>query len=255
MTAATYSNESARSYAESYASFSDVGFSVAIGWSTFFQRPLLKRIRYPRLRYAYRAPAYVLERLATHGCRLTSLQFDERLTGAAIDKQLVGVDLLYLSTHGGQGPQGYETALTNEEWRIVASQLGHGGPRVVVFDTCDLVDRRSADWRTFWMRGAVGPHLRLVLGFSSQATVSPETSRRGDAFAQLLLAGEPVARAWLRATANTGWRGLDRPVAIALGDTPQEARWIATAATMDSLPGLRTADTPFVHALPERDQG
>ena len=36
-------------------------FSTAVGWSTFFQRPLYQRIRYPKLRYSYRAPSYIVE--------------------------------------------------------------------------------------------------------------------------------------------------------------------------------------------------
>jgi hypothetical protein len=236
------------------ASFVPVECSLAIGWSTFFRRPFPKQLRFPKLRYAYRAPAHVLERLTTNGGVLSVLRFDEHFGGDTLDSQLAGVDLLYLSTHGGQGSHGYETALTHEDWRISAGRLGHGGPRAVVFDTCDLVDTRSQDWPDFWKNAPFGPDLRLVLGFSSQATVSPETSCRGDAFGQLVLANEPLARAWLRAATGTIWPGLDKPIAIALGDSDEEARWFATSARLSDLRTPRAETQIHTFVLPEQDQ-
>lgn len=227
--------------------------SIAVGWVTYFERSGIARWRHPRLRYAYRAPAHFVERMVTRGARLASLSFDEHLDAEVLNARAPDADLLYLVTHGGQGSAGYQTALTNGDWRLAGSHLGQKGPTVAVFDTCDLVDRSSRTWRDFWSSGTVGRRLRLVLGFSSQATVSPLTSRRGDAFAQLILAGRPFAEAWLSAATGTIWPALDHPIVIALGDDEDDARKVARTASLHDLPEPRTTDRPHVYALPEED--
>jgi Family of unknown function (DUF6345) len=220
------------------------GIRCAGGWTSFHRRGLLHGLRLPRLRFAYRAPAHFVERTVRHGATLARLQFDEYLTEVTLQETFDSTDLLYLVFHGGQYSDGYHASLTATDWAIASGGFGYDGPLATVFDSCDLVDLAEVDWRLPWRN--VGPRVRLIMGFRSQASIDPTTSQRGEAFAQAILAGEPLGPAWLRCASNTTFAGLDRPVVIGFGDDPDEAERVATTATLKSLIDLGNRKGPDV---------
>jgi hypothetical protein len=155
------------------------------------------------------------------------------------------LDLLWVTTHGEFGRQGYQLDLHREDLPLAAARLGYGGPNVLVLDTCDAVDLSHPTWQQLWL-DAVGPDLRLVLGFSTPATVCESTSLRGRAFAQRILGGEPFASAWLDVATSSAYPGTDHPIAFALADTPQVAEQVLRTASLGNLPGPRGGSGPGV---------
>ena len=221
---------------------------VGVGWATHFSRSGIKRLQYRRLRYAYRAPSFFLQGMIARGDNLEFVEFDEDLTStdlngpAALAPQ---VDVLYIASHGMTSNSGYQLALHGEDWTLMASTFGSTGPAVVIFDTCNLVDLRRNKWEDDWRTSAIGSALRLVLGFSSPATVSQPTSIRGSAFATEL-DRLPVAEAWYASIQSTSYVGTDRPFAIAFGEDDNDAQNILDTARIDALPGPRTSAIPGI---------
>jgi hypothetical protein len=189
------------------------------------------------------------QRLAA-GDSVEFLVFDERLEVADLDASAHALaesaDLLYISTHGECRGGTYRAILHAADWEPSRSGLGNERPLFAVFDTCDLVDPDDENWQAPWTEEDVGRALRLILGFASPATVSPETSARGAAFAQNLAAGQPVARAWLSAVHDTGFPGTDVGIAIALGDDEADAESVLRTATASNLPAPRTSRTASI---------
>jgi hypothetical protein len=176
------------------------------------------------------------------------IHFDEMLkvddldgTAGAIAKS---VDVLYLAGHGACAHGRFQAILYDRDWEPARSGLGDERPVVVIFDMCDLVDLKRDGWQVPWMGASVGLGLRLLLGFSSLATVTAASSLRGSAFAEELSAGEPIADAWLAAVDNTVSPGLDVAIAIGLGDDEADANSVLNTATLANLPGPRAQHSP-----------
>jgi hypothetical protein len=221
--------------------------SVGVAWSTHFQRSGFNQLLYRRLRYAYRAPSLFLEGMLAAGADIRLVTFDENLVDTDLGQAGAAqqVDLLYVATHGMNGATGFELALHANDWALASGGFGDQGPAVVIFDCCDLVHPTATGWDRHWRTDKLGRSLRLVLGFSSPASVSRQASVRGTAFAHEL-ATKPVTDAWFASIQNTSYVGTDKPVAIAFGDSDADARNVLDHARLNSLPGPRSQPTPGV---------
>ncbi len=154
---------------------------IGVGWSTDFPRPWPNQINYRPLRAAYRAPSFFLESMLGGGSVVGFIKFDEQLQ----IEQLVGssaslgarINVLYLVSHGENHNGQYQLDLHKGDWSPAVSGIGDISPTVIVFDTCDLVDLESPNWATYWQSPKIPKTLRIVFGFSSQATVTEETSK------------------------------------------------------------------------------
>lgn len=217
--------------------------NVGVAWATHFQRTGLQW--YPRLRYGYRPASLFLQAMIEGGARSGWVGCDEQLTHLSLD---VGgpaqqVDILYVSSHGGPGANGYEVALHGADWPVLGGGFGIDGPTVVVFDCCDLSVAKP-DWET----AKLGLSLRLILGFSGKASGARKAAVRGTAFADELNQ-QPIADAWCTAVQNTTVTA-EHPVAIALGDTLLDAMTVLDKMTIGALCGPRNAGTPFAATRP-----
>jgi hypothetical protein len=221
--------------------------SVGVAWVTHFQRKGYQRLLYRRLRYAYRAPSLFMQGMLEAGDDAKLLLVDESLADTCLDPggTCQQVDLLYLSTHGMAGAGGFELCLHMLDRSLLAGGFGDDGPAIVVLDCCDLVDLTVGGWDKTWATGKLGKELRLVLGFSTPASVTRQDSVRGTAFVDEL-AKSPVTDAWFAAIQNTSRVGLDQPVAIALGDSPADAQNVLDNLKIGSLPGPRSNRVPDV---------
>ncbi len=222
--------------------------TVGVAWATEFARPGLDRLRYRRLRYAYRAPSFFAGSMLAGGCAVRFVRFDEELQLEHLDgtagRLTDDVDLLYVATHG-YCSSGYRVALRDADWAPCAGDFGASGPSVAVFDTCDLVNLNDPQWWQAWV-SAAGRSLRLLLGFASPATVAHVSTQRGRAFAERILSGDAVARSWLRAVKDTVFPGLDVGIAVAFGDTAHDAEWALREMTLKDLPARRRGTSPVL---------
>ena len=225
--------------------------SIGIGWSSHFERPGLLSFRYRKLRYAYRAPSFFLEAILANQAEVKFLRFDEELVHEDLDgtsgKIGESADLVYFASHGEYKAHGYSLALHDADWQPCAKGLGTGSLSVAVFDTCDLVDLNDTSWRDAWI-SSVGAHLRLLLGFASPATVAPDSTVRGKAFAEEIIAGNPIGHAWLDAVHENAYPGADVAVAIAFGVDTADAQWALREMTLGDLPCPRSSPSPIVTA-------
>jgi hypothetical protein len=179
---------------------------------------------------------------------------DESFAGSDFDgtarRRADDLDLLYAVGHGELRQDEFELVLKVDEWWPSRSGLDADGPRVAVFDACNLLDFRSASWARAWT-AQVRPRLRLVLGFASKATIDKGPSRRGLDFAEQVARGDPVAPAWIAAVrAKAHARSRDVPVALAFGSDPADATFVrdrASIADIAALPALGTQ--PHVELL------
>jgi hypothetical protein len=223
--------------------------SIGVGWSSHFERPGLQRLFYRKLRYAYRAPSFFMETMLAHQAHLKFLRFDEALVHGDLDGtcgQLTeSADLVYFASHGEYKAHGYSLILHGSDWKPCSTGLGTGSLSVAVFDTCDLVDLNDSSWRNDWVSN-VGTHLRLLLGFASPATVATDSTVRGKAFAEQIIAGEPLGHAWLRAVHHTAYAGADVGVAIGFGTDTPDAQWALHEMTLAHLPCPRMPNSPVV---------
>ncbi|MEA2523175.1 MAG: hypothetical protein QOF73_402 [Thermomicrobiales bacterium] len=225
-----------------------MGVRIGVGWCSSFDRPLAQRLHgyrpYRRLRYAYRAPSLFLQGMLRAGADVEFVEFDGDFgTDDLVSRPGRPIDVLYVASHGMSRPDGYRLALHETDWRL-ALPFGVDGPTVAVFDTCFLVNRDDRTWWQPWLAG-LGPSLRLVLGFSSFATVGERQSERGAAFARDLTT-MPFVAAWCAAVGHTSYPETDEPVAIAFGDDAADASHVMETASVGSLPPPRTGAIPVV---------
>jgi Family of unknown function (DUF6345) len=224
--------------------------SVGIGWSTHFPGGgLIRKLKYRRLRYAYRAPAFVAEAMVADGSTLGFLNFDERLKVADLDGTnqalACSVDFLYVASHGEYTSSStYKLILHTGEWPVSGSDLGAGAPSVAAFDTCDLLDLNDPQWPTAWQ--TAGSSLRLLLGFASPATVAADSTLRGRVFAEKILAGDPIGPAWLQAVHGNSYLDTDLGVAVGFGDSLDGADWALHDMTLSDLPKPRYGGSPII---------
>jgi hypothetical protein len=177
------------------------------------------------------------------------LHFDEALLPADLDgtsKQLAeSVDLVYFSSHGEYKAHSYSLILHDSDWKPCGKGLGTTSLAVAVFDTCDLLDLNDPAWHNPWVSSA-GPHLRLLLGFASPATVATDSTARGKAFAKKIIGGDPLGPAWLQAVHGTAYAGADVGVAVGFGDDSAGADWALHDMTLADLPRPRESSSPPV---------
>jgi hypothetical protein len=221
--------------------------SVGVGWSSHFKRSGLKSLLYRKLRYAYRAPAFFAEAMLADGANIKILRFDEALVAADLDGtsgQLAeSVEFFYCASHGEYKTPSYSLILHDADWKPCAKGLGTSRLAVAVFDTCDLLDLNDPVWPNQWVSSA-GLHLRLLLGFASPATVATDSTARGRAFANKIIAGDPIGSAWLEAVHGTAYAGADLGVAIGFGDDPADADWALHNMKLADLPRPRKSSRP-----------
>lgn len=215
---------------------------VAFGgsWCTHFRRRGLTT--YGRLAWSYRAVGLCGSTLEQEGVSdLRQLACDEAFDAANFDgsrggQAADGLDLLYIAAHGELRRQVFTAVLHASEWEPSAGGLdGASGPRVAVFDACNLVDLSDAGWPTPW-EAATRPRLRLVCGFASNATVGKGPTERGREFAALIAANHSVAGAWLRAVvAHSSWLQPDTAVVLGFGADAADANAVLDASLVDLL--------------------
>lgn len=222
---------------------------VGIAWCTHFPRagwgnPGGLWIR--DLRHAYRGPSLFGGELREAGSEVISVTCDETLDLLGLagpPPQLPShADVFYFSSHGMFDDQGYRGLLRDSDWQ--PAQTGLDCP-VVIFDTCYLMDGQRP-WMPLWQTPLVGLRTRLLLGFDGLASQDRGTSLRGLRFAQLLLAGDTFADAWLRAATQTSPHRADRPIAVALGDDPADANAVLQTSSLSSIPAPRTQAVPTI---------
>lgn len=229
--------------------------SVTVGavWCTNFSGAL-RAVRHRRLRYAYRAPAFFADEALRSGMTIEFLRFDADFETRDVDGTTnalaESVDVLYLTSHGQTGGKGYSAILHSSDWLPATTGFGQTRPVVAVFDTCDLLDPSDPNWKVHWEVSTAGTALRLLLGFSSKATVGQATSVRGRAFVKNLAAGDTFVDAWTSAVLKTRYQGTDQPVAVAFGDSANDASTIISSASVAAMPGPRTSATPKVDRYP-----
>ena len=228
--------------------------NIGVGWSTTYSRPgPLARLKYPNLRHAYRSPSFFADAMLAHGSTSQFVLLDEQLRVDDLDgtqsRLAEEVDVLYVCAHGESHAGDYRVDLHAADWRPFVDGIGDSGPRVVVFDTCNLVDPSDPNWPPGWAQGALGTSLRMLLGFASKATVCPGSpTLRGRVFADKLVAGDTIAEAWLNAVATTRYSGADVAIAIAVGADHVEATDILNNARLNNLPGRRKVGVPVLDA-------
>jgi hypothetical protein len=200
------------------------------------------------LRYAYRAPAFFAEAMIADGATIKFLRFDEALTAPDLDgtsaRLAESVDFFYCASHGEYKTSSYSLILHNADWKPSAKGLGTNRLVVAVFDTCDLLDLKDPKWPNPWIASS-GPHLRLLLGFASPATVATDSTARGKAFANKIISGDPIGPAWLEAVHSTAYAGADLGVAIGFGDTTADADWALHDMKLADLPRPRKSSPPI----------
>ena len=227
--------------------------SAGAGWCTHFSGTR-RVLRHRRLRYAYRAPSFFADEWLRGGNRIEFLRFDESVDACDFDGTQAAlaehVDVLYIATHGSNNAAGYRTILHGSDWEPALGGFGPNGPSVVIFDTCDLVSLSNRNWNVPWEVPTVGRALRLVLGFSTPATVGQATSVRGRGFVQNLLAGDTFVDAWMGCIVGTSYQGTDQPVAIAFGDSATDARTVLVSARLNNIPGARGNTIPTTLRYP-----
>lgn len=213
---------------------------VQLGWSTFFRWRGMTWL--PRLIYSYRAPTLFGARIVQLGQVMALVTGpDERLLASDYDgrtnRLADSADALYLAGHGRQSKGQFELLLHADEWRPATSGLDGAGPRIVVFDACDLVDPNSSGWAAPWL-AMVRPNLRIVLGFASKATVSKAAALRGEEFAIRVMRGDTLASAWIGAVRSHDAHGRDRPAAIAFGRDEAEAQYLLDHGDLSTVLGM-----------------
>lgn len=219
--------------------------TLGILWCGEFTRPGLNaRLFSPNRRYFYHAPSLFLETMRDWGHHLAYLRFDEDLTLGDLDgtqrKLHETADILYISSHGSFAGNGYSAMLHKSDWHIDLTRIGMQKPTVAVFDTCHLIDP-SVNWRSLWAR-AIGPSIRLLLGFEGRAAIDRGSAMRGRAFAEHLVNGQTFVDAWLRAVKSTTASPFNKAVAIGIGDNQADANAML-AATINNFPGPRSSQT------------
>jgi hypothetical protein len=208
----------------------------AAGWSTTFDRGLFSPLRYRRLRFAYRAPTFFLQAITAAGIDVSYVGIDECLTAGSISSGRRELPwILWVTTHGEFTQRGFQFDLHSKDVGLHEVDWQGSGPSVLILDTCDCVDLGEPNWERRWL-STIEPSLRLVLGFSSPATICEPTSLRGRSFADRILRGDKLVDAWLSAATNDTYPGLDRAVAIAFGSTSEEAELILDTASLSNLP-------------------
>ena len=227
--------------------------TAGTAWSTHFSGTL-RALRHRRLRYAYRAPSFFADEWLRAGFDISFLRFDESFeledVDGTRDALAQTVDLLYVSSHGSSDNSGYRAILHGSDWVPALGGFGATKPAVAVFDTCDLLDARDQKSLTAWEVASVGLGLRLVLGFSTPATVGQATSLRGRAFVKNLVAGDSFVDAWAGAVIPTSYQGTDEPVAIALGDSQSDATSVLYHASLTAMPAPRNMPVPTAVTFP-----
>ena len=211
-----------------------------LAWATFFQRR--GWTFWPHLAYAYRAPMLFGGAATSNGiCTGVIGGVDEQVRAADYDgrrgARAERSEILYIGAHGRLSGGGFALMLHSDEWRPAGGGLAGVGPRIAVFDACNLVDPADPAWATPWEANS-RPALRLVLGFGSKATVNRGSALRGEEFADRLAQGQPVAAAWIGAVRAHGAHSHDRPVAIAFGEDQAEVDMILDYADLDTILGL-----------------
>jgi len=220
--------------------------TLGILWCGEFSRPGWNaRLFSPNRRYFYHAPSLFLETMRDSGHDLTYLRFDEDLTLGDLDgprrKLLEKADILYLSSHGSFGGNGYSAMLHNSDWPIDVTRIGIQNPIIAVFDTCHLISS-SVNWRSLWAK-AVGPSIRLLLGFEGRAAIDRGSAMRGRAFAEHLLNGQTFVDAWLQAVKSTAASSFNKAIAIGVGDNQADAKAMLSA-TINNFPNPRSSQIP-----------
>jgi hypothetical protein len=224
-----------------------VTLRVGAAWCTHFSG-VVRSAKHRRLRYAYRAPAFFADESLRSGMEIAFLRFDADFETRDLDGTVGNLaqaaDVLYISSHGKTANTGFSAILHSSDWLPAVAGTGGTRPVVAVFDTCDLIDPADPAWNRHWEVSTIGLGLRLVLGFSTPATLSQATSIRGRAFVSNLVAGQTFVDAWEAAVVRTSYQGTDRPVAIGLGDSSQDASAVVNTSSLASMPGPRTQATP-----------
>jgi hypothetical protein len=196
---------------------------------------------YGRLEWGYRAVGLFAAAFEQPGASdVRHLACDEGFEAAHFDgtqNQVADdLDLLYVAAHGELRRNVFQLVLHAGAWEPSSAGLdGSSGPRVAVFDACNLADLNDPDWPVPW-EAVVRPRLRLVCGFASNATVGKGPTERGREFAELLEANEPVAGAWLHAVVtHSSWFPRDTAVVVGLGADKADANDVLDATLHDLL--------------------
>src|SRR5680860_344414 len=216
-----------------------------LAWATFFRWRGMTWL--PRLAYAYRAPMLFAGEGVRRGLFSGTVGgADEQVLAADYDgrgdRNADGTDMIYMAGHGRLRSGEFELLLHSDEWRPASSGLDAGGPKIAIFDACDLVDLQDTRWSDPW-RAQIRPNLRMLLGFNSLATVKKGAALRGEEFASRLSRGEPVAGAWIGAVKQHDAHGRERPVAIGFGSSVADADRLlenATFADVLAMPPLES---------------
>jgi hypothetical protein len=219
-----------------------VTLTIGVAWCTFFKRSIWKRRG--DLRDAYRAPGLFATKMQAAGHEIDFVVCDEPLEVADFDgtrRRLQDrIDLLYLLSHGAFSAGGYEALLHLADWAPGATGIGQSRLKVIVFDTCELIETAAIpNWQPIWGRAKLGTSMRLLLGFDGTAALDRKSAERGKAFAENLLAGSTFADAWITAVSRHVRSKYRRAVAIGVGDTVADAQSVLNTASLAAMPAAR----------------
>jgi len=167
---------------------------------------------------------------------LTQLSIDEFLSSDELWDGIYAADLAYVCTHGELDSPYYRLLLNDSKGYVALSTSPNDDGSVVALDSCGLTDSRTPPSNDNWIiQHRAHVTRRLWLGFAGPATITKGASARGRAFAEELLAGSPIAEAWLRAVHSTS-PSSDRAIAIGLAEDEERAQSLLAATSLNDLP-------------------
>jgi hypothetical protein len=222
--------------------------TITVGWCSQFK----VRAWHKGLMHADRPAALFMQQLgkyvaAVQALPVATLITDENFgTGTVAQEALTAVsagDVAYLSSHGRFVKGDYRFRLRDGEW-TVSGTLGSVGPRILVLDTCNLVESTKDLRSSSWLRNGQ-PTPAIVLGFVGAASAGFWSATRGKYFAENLVLGSTFATAWLDAVRATNSSGRDEPIALAFGPTEHDAKLTFDNASLTNWPALTVSDSCY----------
>ncbi len=130
------------------------------------------------------------------------------------------VDFAYFASHGGSWSNEYHGGfgVAHDKYLFNSSEIRLGDLDLewLAVDACESLNAGNDAWFHMWDQTFQGLH--LILGHNRYSYDAWTTRKHGERFAQYMINGDPVSRAWFRAI-NEDWFVNQHPAAMAAGPT------------------------------------